>query len=385
MNGYNPYELNSFSRTVANEQKMGAYYTDVIHCRSIARMFKWPAGEVCVLEPSIGDGSAVIAVTGAEENPDVKIYGVELNDAVAAETAENPLITACVKADFLEDFTARRDAFSFCFANPPYLQQKDAYGHGVQRTEKAFLLKINDYLKKGAILVWVVPQSVFFEPGHVRAWIKDYETYAVFKFRGAEFEKYHQVVAVARKRGFRAVQPDDVTKFAERWLEDGIPELPDDLEPQIAVLPSQSEKIDMFTTKIFDSELASNWLKKNGLGEALSAKYADGITESPYLPSRLGRPAIPLKKDSEYLLLTSGFTDGLVGSEEEGNVHLMRGVARVVDHERVQTSIDEETDEVKSQKIVVTTSTEIEVRIIESNGKIRLLGGEEKEEEENVV
>ena len=56
-----------FSRTVANEARLGAYYTDVSHCRSMSGLFKFPEGEkVCVLEPSIGDGAAAIAVTGRE-------------------------------------------------------------------------------------------------------------------------------------------------------------------------------------------------------------------------------------------------------------------------------------------------------------------------------
>lgn len=379
-----PWQTGTFSRTRANEMKMGAYYTNLDHCRDIAKMFKWPEEEVCVLEPSIGDASAVITVTKADTNPRIKIYGVELNDEVARATAQNDHVAACVKADFLDGFTARHDAFSFCFANPPYLSQTTNDGNGKQRTEKAFLDKIGDYLKRNAILVWVVPINVFSETAHVRLWMRDYETLALFKFRGTEFEKFHQVVAIGRRRHRGFIQSEEVAQFMEEWINYGIRELPTDLEPQIQILPSQEKAIDLFTTKVFDSGVAEEFLQKKGLGGDLTAIFEQGITQKTYLPARLDRPPIPLKKDSEYLLLTSGFTDGLVGSEEEENLHLMRGVAKVVDHERIATSIDEETDEVTSSKMIVTTSTEVEVRIIESSGKIRLLGGTEERKEEGI-
>ena len=383
--GYNyVHGTTSFHQTRENEKKMGAYYTDLSHCRDIAKMFRWPEGEeVCVLEPSIGDASAVIEVTKAYENPNVKIYGVELNDRVAVETEKNPLVRACVNTDFLDGFYGRNKVFTFCFANPPYLSQTANYGGGRQRTERDFLDRIGTLLKRGGILTWVVAENTFFDPSHVRMWLRDYEMVTIFKFRPSEYQKYHQVVAVGVRREFQHyVQAEEVASFVERWHDGDIPVLPDNLEPIISVLPSQEKSVDIFTTKIFDSKIAEDYLEAHGLGEDLEAIFSRQASQKPYMPARLGRPPIPLKKDSEYLLLTSGFTDGLVGDEDEGNLHLMRGVASVVDHQRVDTSVDEETDEIKGQRLIVTTSTEVEVRIIEANGRIRLLGADEKEKEE---
>lgn len=42
-------ETNSrFSRLRANESKLGAYYTDVAHCRDLRKLFRFPEDEVCV-------------------------------------------------------------------------------------------------------------------------------------------------------------------------------------------------------------------------------------------------------------------------------------------------------------------------------------------------
>ena len=57
-------QQSTFSRTMDNMEKMGAYYTDIEHCIDISKQLKFPETEVSVLEPSIGDGSAVLAVTG---------------------------------------------------------------------------------------------------------------------------------------------------------------------------------------------------------------------------------------------------------------------------------------------------------------------------------
>ena len=72
------YKENSFFQSAQNVRKLGAYYTDVDHCRRIGNLFDFDqAEEICVLEPSIGDGQAVLTVTGEREH--CKIFGVELN------------------------------------------------------------------------------------------------------------------------------------------------------------------------------------------------------------------------------------------------------------------------------------------------------------------
>lgn len=59
------HKQSSFSRTVATEQKMGAYYTDIGICRRIHSLFSFPAEDECyILKPSIGDARTVLAVTG---------------------------------------------------------------------------------------------------------------------------------------------------------------------------------------------------------------------------------------------------------------------------------------------------------------------------------
>lgn len=46
------YKENSFFQSAQNVRKLGAYYTDVDHCRRIGNLFDFDqAEEICVLEP----------------------------------------------------------------------------------------------------------------------------------------------------------------------------------------------------------------------------------------------------------------------------------------------------------------------------------------------
>ena len=158
---------NKFTRTSANIEKMGAYYTDTSHCRVLGQMFKWPEEEVSVIEPSIGDGSAVFALTDVEKNPNIKIFGVELNDEVADNLKNDSRMEDLLKADFLNGVRIKNNAFSFCFGNPPYMED-NLDGEG--RLELQFLQKVTNYLTKDGVICWVIPYRIFVEEKFFRFW-----------------------------------------------------------------------------------------------------------------------------------------------------------------------------------------------------------------------
>ena len=199
------YRDGSFSRTTANEASMGGgkdgnFYTDLESCRSLSGLFKYPDGEeVSVLEPSIGNGAAVIACTKADENPNIRIFGVELNQEVAKVTKERPEIEALLPCDFTNGVQIKNQAFSFCFGNPPYMTEDE--GQFRERQEKIFLERVSDkYLKKGGILVWVIPYYVFADPAYIRLLMNRYDFIGAWKFRKEEYERWHQIVFVGRRR-----------------------------------------------------------------------------------------------------------------------------------------------------------------------------------------
>lgn len=363
-------ETNSrFDRLRANESKLGAYYTEVEHCKDLRKLFRFPEEEVCVLEPCIGDATAVISVTGAAQNPNIKIFGVELNNAVAERTKENPFVTELLGgADFTNgDVMIRKKSFSFCFCNPPYMAEQSDLGDERIRMEVVFLEKIPNYLKIGGILVWVVPEKSFFETSHLRQWVKNFETLACYRFRSDEYSKYKQIVVIGKLIVKREVRTSDLSIAAEQ-IGRTITELPRNLTAQIDVPPSSAEEVDLFTTRIFNADSAHEFLVTKGIPQEGKDLFDRRVTQSAFSDTDLKRPPIPLKKDSLYLLATSGAGQGFTGSIENQDLHLQRGVAEVI--EEVRENFD---DEGEANSITVTQRTAISMHIIESNGTITTL------------
>ena len=349
----------SFSRTRDNEAKMGAYYTDLDHCRDIHSLLRFPEDQqVCVLEPSIGDGSAVITVTGAQSNPNIQIFGVELNDTVARRTGENEYIREVLRADFTDGVSISKNCFSFCFGNPPYIRE-DMEEMPV-RMEKLFLEKVIPLMKKDGILVWIVSHSVFMEHSYLRTWLQNFHTEAIYKFRPKEFAKRHQIAIIGRKKVKEGIINDQVKLYQSKMEIEKIQELPVDGNASISVPPSEASEITRFTSIIFNSEKAYEILEERGLSLELKKTFNTVASAVTFQIGSLGRPPIPLKKDSLYLLATSGGGQGLTGSEEKGDLHLQRGTAEILEEEFF---LDDGT-------IRVTSSTKIQMTIIENNGDI---------------
>ena len=138
-----------FSRSRANEGKMGAYYTDPEHCRWIHKFLKF-AGEkeTCCLDPCIGNGQALSLVTDKEHNEQIKLYGVEINKETCRELRENSgLLEELLETDFIDGTIISHGAFSFCYMNPPYGTEAK------ERLENACLGKVIPYLANRSVLV----------------------------------------------------------------------------------------------------------------------------------------------------------------------------------------------------------------------------------------
>lgn len=350
-----------FSRTLANQAKMGAYYTDVDHCRRIGQLFAFPQEEVCVLEPSIGDASAVNAVTAGCEKR--KLFGVELNPQTVEELKEKNACDYLLHADFLNGVKISNKAFSFVFANPPYGENKDKK----ERLELMFLEKIVKYICADGILVYIIPYYVLTDEKFMKAYMHTFNPYAVFRFDDNEYKKYQQIVLIGGKRksfGYMA-------KWMERFKEMTasldemayLPKMGEEIQRKIQVLPSSESKVEYFTTLEFDAKAAGEYLAQSSLYSL--------VAEKAFIPefqaTKLGSPPTPLKKDLLYLCSIAGCGQGIVGSEDEKDLHLQRGSAKVV--KTVTPKVDE-----KGNSILVESSfTKIMLTIIENTGEITVL------------
>lgn len=361
-----------FSRSSGNDRKMGAFYTDPAHCQSIGEMFVFPEEEVTALDPSIGDGKAVITVTGVEHNPHIKIFGVELNEEAAEATVENPFITEVLKADFLDGTRIRRQSFSFCFANPPYQNDTLSESGRTERTEKQFLERITELLAKEAYLVWVVPYRSFVDPGQFRFMLSRYDLKTVYRFRPEEYAKYHQVVIVAQRKEGRMLLRQEFLEAYDKYKEDMIPVLPEHPKEQFIVPPSSSDQLTLFTTRVFDANAAFQRLESMATDPAfddLNQLISKKLTQKSYEQNKAGRPPIPPKKDTLYLMATSGYGAGITGSEENHDVHLQRGVAEVIEESVIEQDPNDPDKEIER----VTSRTQVTMSVVENYGRITVL------------
>ena len=103
-------------------------------------------------------------------------------------------------------------------------------------------------------------------------------------------------------------------------------------------------------------------LLKSGLHAEIASAFP-----KPYSAAELGRPPMPLKKDLLYVCAVSGGGQGLVGSEEVGDLHLQRGVVR--------RKCRQEVDMAEGSEGVVreTDFSSVALNIIENDGTITIL------------
>lgn len=373
------HNMSSFSRTVANEQKKGAYYTDRGMCKRIGRLIALPEkGEVSVLEPSIGDGWAVREVL---EHAGVKgkttVFGVELDAVVAAETKkvfkELSEENVIIEADFLSGTKISYNSFGLCFANPPY-RKVDTLNE--ERMETLFMKNIYPVLKKAGILIYVIPYYTLTDvPGFLKPFLLRFQPLSVYRFDDDVYSQFQQCVLIGRRRNRIASWEDDgmveirdsfIAAISDKDLLPYLPKPDEEIpEDELIFVPEASSKdIQYFTTSKFDYERAGAALH---LTSPLYKEQGKRIKESEYRQVGLNNPPVKLKKDLLYMCAISGGGQGYCGSEEAGDLHLQRGVVKRVKEDEVVT------DEDGKSKIVEHTRAAVSMTILENDGTFHTL------------
>lgn len=347
----------SYSRTLANDGKLGAYYTDSAHCESIASFLSF-GKKTLILEPAIGDASAVKLVVRKQADDEKLIFGIELNKETFEGIKGDPLLEAVLNADALHGTKISNGVFPFCFSNPPYGEITDA-SEKSQRLEKLFLERIFTLMRTGGILVYVIPEYLFKNEGFAKALIGRYEPIHLYRFRQPEYNRFKQCVFIGRRRSTFGWMPE----WIEEWLKktEDIDELPVVYTGEPVVVPDgDPEMVKMFTNSVFHPEDFLKFLGKRDM--PVHKISAQALLTEPFRKGDIC-PPIRLKKNHLYLLAVSGEGQGMVGDEDEGTLHLQRGSAK-----RVSKSIIKEDGEQNVE--VVTTSTQISLKIVEADGTI---------------
>lgn len=356
---------NKFSRIKYNEAKMGAYYTDPFHCKLIHQFLEFPEkDEVCCLDPSIGDAVAILEVTEKlEEKDNIKIFGVEINQDSCQMLKEETKVDYLLQADFLEDVVISHNSFSFCFMNPPY------GGLENEREEITFLKKVTPYLTKEAVIVLVIPKYILKESEFINYWCTHYDTNLLYQFLEEEYHKFKQIVIIGRKRSekMNVKKRDEIIESYFIKKCEGIEEIPINYTGEkVIVSSSKKDRIVKFTTTEFNPKNVISVLKTSPLHQLIRDKIKieeyGGVVE-------IGRPPVMPKNSHLYLLSTCGFGQGFVGSEENGDLHLQRGVVKRSKIGEYVSSGDEEENLVYLE----TEKSSVAYKIVEADGTLHEL------------
>ena len=349
---------NSFSRVIANDAKMGAYYTNVNMAQRMGYLIDIPENAVVsVLEPSVGDASAVKAFLGGR---DCKLFAVELNQKVAESVKEKGLADYLLIDDFLTGVKISHNAFGLCFSNPPYGEDEEG-----KRLETRFVEKIHPYLKTGAPLCLVVPYYVAINPSFLKSYFSRFQPVGLFKFDEQIYKQFQQVALIGIKRKEMGYLKPSLDSFLEQVELEKLPYLPEEetqVERKLVAVPSDDTRVEYFTTLVFDRQEAGRNIYRSALSNKLGVFLMPNFTATD-----IGRPPVPPKKDLLYMLAISGGGQGLVGSKENHDLHLQRGVAKVTK----STEVREESDGTMVE--VEKSYTSISLNIIENDGTITSL------------
>lgn len=343
----------SFKRTLYNDQKLGAYYTDVRHAERLGQMFSLK-GETCILEPSVGDASAVLAFANKMDGKNYKLFGVELNSETYIEVKDR--LHFSLNEDFLKGVRISTKAFSLCFSNPPYGTTEDG-----SRYETEFIKKIYSYMSAGGYLVLIVPKAALENMEFSRDYAARFETKEIFRFDPEEYEKYHQYALIATRRRAIGVARDELSLFREEIERDKFPYLPalDDFKGEKYVVPESKESdVVLFTRVKFDYANAAVALIKSPLQDRTKISMV-----KPYVSMKVGDPVLPLKKDHLYLASIAGAGEGLAGSEQDKDLHLQRGTVNV----EQSVTVEERNGEMVE---IVTSRSIPAINIIDNMGHI---------------
>lgn len=356
----------SFSRTVANEAKKGAYYTDTDMCRRIGRLLSFPEdGEVAVMEPSVGDATAVRAVLAQNKSScKTPLFAVELDRMAAAEL--KPTLSeddVLLNADFIRGVQVTPNSFGYCFANPPY--GTDDFSHC--RYEELFLKNIYTFLKKEGICTLVVPYYLFTnEEGFVAALMARFDMLALYRFDDEVYKQFQQVCVVLKRKpkityGFgKTAYAEFLNSFPKSEELPYLPEEPTE-EQRVAVPVAERKDIKVFTTILFDAEEG----RKAVCGAALDRVVGEKLFVPPYMANELPSPPIPTPKGTNYMLVVAGAGQGLCGDEAEGDLHLQRGVVKTVTDRIIREG------EGDGAVMVETTRAAVSLTTIQADGTVR--------------
>jgi len=190
---------------LAGRTRLGFYPLPLPEAVRLRRLLAFPEQGCCALDPCVGDGLAFAEIASHER---AVRYGIEL-DAGRAEQARNSGVAVIHGNCF--DVQCPVESFSMIYLNPPY--DFEIGEQRSERMERLFLEHVYRWLKRGGILVMVIPGRYIHDCSQILA--HQFRDVRVYRLTEPECVKYKRVVVmgVRRTRAERdRVQDAEITR-----------------------------------------------------------------------------------------------------------------------------------------------------------------------------
>jgi hypothetical protein len=294
---------------LAGRERLGFYPLPVPEAERIRKSLHFPDQHCSALDPCIGEGVALAKITHGSK---AIRHGIELdaNRAVLAGSSTDEVIHGnCF------DVQCPVESFSLIYLNPPY--DFEVGEERAQRMERLFLEHVYRWLKRGGLLVMVIPGRYLHDCSQILA--HQFRDARVHRLTEPESVKYKQVVvtAVRRTRAERdRVQDAEITRARMQFeslaiAPDRVPPLPAEPEHRYAIPPAEPV------------QMAYRGLPLDQVEDLLprSSAYRQASVVIIAQQSDIGgRPLTPLHGGHVGLLCTAGMLNGIFGEGETRHI-----------------------------------------------------------------
>lgn len=329
------------------QKKMGYYPTpDSVVCLIRTRL-DMSLGKFVALDPCCGKGIALRDLLNRTQGVG---YGVELNELFIPEAKSN--LYKVARGGY-ESARITNSGFSLLYLNPPYDTQAGTETEKGMRKEYIFLKDTVKYLKKGGVLVYIIPQERL--KGNIPKLLAyRFRNIQVYKFPEAEYKAFGQIVLFGILKEQASTDKQEVERLNALSEEPDLPELSEASIPEYEV--PLSEEVPLFRSGLLNNDEVLEGIDRSSLRKKIKSLTQDEETVID------ARPVTEPHKGHQAMLLAAGYGNGVMGVGESR--HLVLGKVEGIDHEEIE-EVEDQNGNIREVKKVTHSHS---VRIVYRKG-----------------
>lgn len=329
-----------------NMAKAGQYRTPNDLARKLGELgiikppeddLEWKEHCIRVCDPSSAEFDAADAfLEGLLKNSAVPVQDSAAFDRYACEMNHTSVEVMKARGDIhvlegdtTQDMSWTPGSMDLAFCNPPYMDEAGADSSGLaDRMEMKFVDLISGgagktgMLRKGGVMALVLSHRIFSDKRMLRRLYSRFTEVGVWRFPEKEYKAFKQIISLWVKRDSNvSVSSEELEGLVAKFSDpENIPELPDsfgELTGSVAIPVSERKRI-TFAMKEYDFDEGAMAFACGDFDTGAVFDFEDGKATQPKVAGLIKPTApIPVSQSLCYSMASSGFSNGLVGTEGE--------------------------------------------------------------------